>query len=85
MMNKEDFFYHLGQTSQKFEPKGIRISSKWEEHKLFICGPASIDPTLVLGIDIWPVDRTVYKSESRALLQLNKLQRWFKEWEGEYK
>lgn len=90
-MIKEDFFDLVdGATHQfsarKYEPKGVRLEhyndpfgAYW---KIWIVGPGSIDPHLVMATDIWPI-KGKYTSEKRAQAAFLKYNRWFKEWQHE--
>lgn len=90
-MNKDDFFDLLDGAKEHFskwdyEPKGLRIdydrdpfNPKW---KVWIVGPGSIDPSLVMATDTWPIKGN-FKSEDRAVAALAKYNRWFNEWKGE--
>lgn len=88
-MNKEDFFDLLDGAVRQFEkgnftPKGLRreyYNDYYDLHyKIWIVGPGSIDPHLVMATDIWPV-KGKFKSKDRADKALAKYQRWFDEWE----
>ncbi|ARB11520.1 hypothetical protein CB7_46 [Pectobacterium phage vB_PatM_CB7] len=89
-MNKEDFFDRLdGAVRQlakrNMEPKGLRVNGNNDPFnplwKIWIVGPGSVDETLVLAWDIWPVAN--YRSLEKAEKELTKFRRWFAEWEHE--
>lgn len=90
-MNKEDFFDLLDGAKEQFakknyEPKGVRLefcSDYYDRHwKIWIVGPGSIDPTLVMATDTWPV-KGKFTSKDRAEKTFTKYSRWFKEWKNE--
>lgn len=88
-MNKAEFFKLLDGAKEQFSrknyvPKGIRIDYKNDPFNpywsMWIVGPGSIDPNLVLASDIWPI-KGKYKSAKRVHVDLVKYNRWFEEWE----
>lgn len=89
-MNKEDFFDLLDGAVQQFKkrnfsPAGLRLEYHSSDHfdihyKVWIVGPGSIDPTLVMASDVWPV-KGKFKSKERADKAFAKYNRWFAEWE----
>lgn len=90
-MTKEDFFQLVDGAKEqfarkKYDPKGVRLehyNDPFEPHwKIWIVGPGSIDPHLVMATDAWPI-KGKYTSEKRAEAAFLKYNRWFKEWQDE--
>lgn len=88
-MNKEDFFDLLDRAKDLFAkknyaPAGLRLeyyNDYYDLHyKIWVVGPGSIDPSLVMATDIYPIKGKI-KSKERAEKALAKYKRWFDEWE----
>ena len=88
-MNKDDFFDQLDAAKEKFAkknyaPAGMRLeydndpfTPNW---KIWIVGPGSIDPALVMAGDIYHIPGK-FTVKERAEKAFAKYQRWFSEWE----
>lgn len=88
-MTKEDFFDLLDRAKDLFAkknyaPAGPRLeyyNDFYDLHyKVWIVGPGSIDHSLVMATDIYPV-KGKFKSKERADKAFAKYKRWFDEWE----
>lgn len=87
-MNKEDFFDLLDSAEalfakKNYSPAGPRLeyyNDYYDPHyKVWIVGPGSIDPCLVMATDIYPV-KGKFKTKESADKTLSKYKRWFAEW-----
>lgn len=88
-MTKEDFFDLLERAKDLFAkknytPAGPRLeyyNDPFDPHyKVWVVGPGSIDPGLVMATDIYPV-KGKFKVRGRAYKAFAKYKRWFSEWE----
>lgn len=88
-MTKDDFFDVLDKSVEYFarrnwKPQGLRLNYSNDPFdinwKIWVVGPSSIDATLVMALDIYPV-KGKFKSEDRANAAFAKYKRWFDEWE----
>lgn len=90
-MNKDDFFDVVDKAKEYFAkrnyaPEGIRLEHDRDPFnpswKLWIVGPGSVDPSLVMATDTWPV-KGKFTSKDRAEKTFTKYSRWFKEWKDD--
>lgn len=86
-MTKDEFFDRCYQAQEYFsrrgwELAGIRISVQrdWIKPvwKLWIVGPPSLDESLVIAVDSWPIAN--YTGEEKARNALLKFRRWLADW-----
>lgn len=87
-MTKDDFFDTVDKSVEylarrNWKPHGLRLqysNDPFEKNwRIWIVGPSSIDPTLVMAMDIYPV-KGKFKAEGRAQAAFDKYMRWFEEW-----
>lgn len=84
-MTKDEFFDRCDQASIEFAPAGLRLNKYTSDYydihyKLWIVGEHSLDPTLCMAVDCFPVGK--YYSQGKAQKEHNKYLRWFEEWRG---